>query len=404
MKRHWVDGNHIELLINGEDYYPSVFEAMAGARQEILVETFIIFDDKVGQQLRDVLIEAAQRGVRVELAADGYGAADLPDAFLAAMTQAGVHVHAFDAQPRTAGMRTNLFRRLHRKIVVVDGEVAFIGGINFSADHLGDYGPMAKQDYAVRVRGPVVSQLHASTKHMLAHVMQPPSQVRPRTATVGDSRAVLLERDNRRHRRDIEVEYLRAIEAAQQRIVIANAYFFPGYRLLRALRNAARRGVEVTLILQGQPDLRWVRAMSRLLYNYLLRDGVQVYEYRQRPLHGKVALIDDRWSTVGSSNLDPLSLSLNLEANLFIDDGAFNAALLEHLQGLKREHCSAVTFERMIRGYWWRAPLVFLGFHLTRYFPKIAGWLPAHRQRMRSVQPATDTQAAIVANLNEGNT
>ncbi|EPJ8753243.1 TPA: cardiolipin synthase ClsB [Pseudomonas putida] len=400
MKQTWSDGNHVELLINGEQYYPRVFEAMAEAREEILLETFIIFDDKVGQALRQSLIEAAQRGVRVEVAVDGYGTADLPDDFISSMTAAGVRFHAFDPQPRLAGMRTNLFRRLHRKIVVIDGQRAFIGGINYSADHLGDFGPQAKQDYAVEVVGPVVAQVHASCCRMLAPVLESVAPVEPTNAAAGPSSAVLVERDNGRHRNDIEVCYLQAIRQAKRRIVVANAYFFPGYRLLRELRNAARRGVEVTLILQGQPDMRWVRALSRLLYNYLLRDDVRIHEYCKRPLHGKVALVDDDWSTVGSSNLDPLSLSFNLEANLVIRDRAFNHGLYTHLSELSQEHCKTVTLERAVRGYWWRAPLIFLGFHLTRYFPRIAGWFPAHRQHLQSLQADSE----IPADYHEGQT
>ncbi|WP_426807853.1 cardiolipin synthase ClsB [Pseudomonas sp. WOUb67] len=399
MKQPWSDGNHVELLINGEQYYPRVFEAMAQAREEILLETFIIFDDKVGQALRQSLIEAAQRGVRVEVAVDGYGTADLPDDFISSMTAAGVRFHAFDPQPRLAGMRTNLFRRLHRKIVVIDGQRAFIGGINYSADHLGDFGPQAKQDYAVEVVGPVVAQVHASSSRMLAPVLESVGRVEP-TNAAGPASAVLVERDNGRHRNDIEVCYLQAFRGARQRIVVANAYFFPGYRLLRELRNAARRGVEVTLILQGQPDMRWVRALSRLLYNYLLRDDVRIHEYCKRPLHGKVALVDDDWSTVGSSNLDPLSLSFNLEANLIIRDRAFNHGLYAHLSELSQEHCKAVTLERAVRGYWWRAPLIFLGFHLTRYFPRIAGWFPAHRQHLQSLQ----VDSEIPVDYHEGQT
>ena len=399
MNRPWVDGNNVQLLINGEQYYPRVFEAMAQAREEILLETFIIFDDKVGKQLQQVLIEAARRGVRVEVAADGYGTAELPAAFISAMTDAGVSFHAFDPQPLLLGMRTNLFRRLHRKIVVVDGERAFIGGINYSADHLGDFGAMAKQDYAVEVTGPVVAQVHAASKRLMSPVLQPPSAVRPVTEPAGSSSAVLIERDNGMRSTDIEAHYLQAFRKARQRIVVANAYFFPGYRLMRELRNAARRGVEVRLILQGQPDMRWVRALSRLLYNYLLRDGVKIHEYCQRPLHGKVALVDDQWATVGSSNLDPLSLSFNLEANLFIRDRAFNQQLHQHLQALASEQCKPVTLERMIRGYWWRAPLIFVCFHVIRHFPRIAGWFPAHRQRLRSVQPEAEPHG----NLHEGN-
>ncbi|PRN02639.1 cardiolipin synthase 2 [Pseudomonas sp. LLC-1] len=400
MNRPWVDGNNVQLLINGEQYYPCVFKAMAQAREEILLETFIIFDDKVGQQLQQVLIEAARRGVRVEVVVDGYGTADLPTAFISAMTDAGVSLHAFDPQPRLVGLRTNLFRRLHRKIVVIDGERAFIGGINYGADHLSDFGAMAKQDYAVEVAGPVVAQVHAASKRLMSTVLQPPSAVRPVTEPAGASSAVLVERDNGLRSTDIENHYLEAFRGARQRIVVANAYFFPGYRLMRELRNAARRGVDVRLILQGQPDMRWVRALSRLLYNYLLRDGVAIHEYCQRPLHGKVALVDDEWATVGSSNLDPLSLSFNLEANLFIRDRAFNQQLNRHLQALACDQCKPVTLERMIRGYWWRAPLIFVCFHVIRHFPRIAGWFPAHRQRLRSVQP----EVAAQADLHEGNT
>ncbi|VVP83780.1 Cardiolipin synthase B [Pseudomonas fluorescens] len=398
MSSPWVDGNSVKLLINGEDFYPRVFEAIGQAREEILLETFIIFDDKVGQQLQQALIAAAERGVRVEVAVDGYGTADLDDTFVGAMTQAGISFHVFDPQPRLVGMRTNLFRRLHRKIVVIDGELAFIGGINYGEDHLGDYGPMAKQDYAVEVTGPVVALVHASSRKLMAPVLEPPSQVRPELKPTGQITAMLVERDNQRRSTDIEQQYLAAFRSAKRRIVVANAYFFPGYRLLRELRNAARRGVDVTLILQGQPDMRWVRALSRLLYNYLLRDNVTIYEYCKRPLHGKVALVDDEWSTVGSSNLDPLSLSFNLEANLMIRDRAFNQQLHDHLTEMGTQHCKAVTLERMIRGYWWRAPLIFLGFHATRYFPRIAGFFPAHRQMLQSLQPATQADG----NLHEG--
>ncbi|MNE55084.1 putative cardiolipin synthase YbhO [compost metagenome] len=202
-------------------------------------------------------------------------------------------------------------------------------------------------------------------------------------------------RDNLDHPNDIERHYLKAIGAARERIIIANAYFFPGYRLLRTLRNAARRGVKVTLVLQGMPDMPLVRLCSRLLYNYLLRDGVRIFEYCERPLHGKVAVIDHHWSTVGSSNLDPLSLSLNLEANLMIHDQALNERLHEHLQELCRHRCKPVSLQRVLRGYWWRAPLIFLSFHFIRHFPAMVGWLPAHVLRLKALpadhQPAGKT-------------
>ncbi len=390
MNTEWRDENDVQLLINGEGYYPPAFEAIRQAREEVLLETFIIYEDKVGLELQQALIDAARRGVRVQVLVDGYGTAELSREYLQALFDAGVDLQAFDPSPMRMGMRTNLFRRLHRKILVIDGTLGFIGGINYSADHLGDFGAMAKQDYAVQVRGPIVDDLRQATLKLLdsrarlggqgrrwwrrAAALQPDSE---------QARMRLFIRDNDDHPTDIEQQYLRAIVSAHERIVIANAYFFPGYRLLRALRNAARRGVDVTLVLQGMPDMPWVRLCSRLLYNYLLRDGVKIHEYCERPLHGKVALVDRHWSTVGSSNLDPLSLSLNLEANLVIRDEAFNQRLHEHLDELMNKRCKRVTLQRVLRGYWWRAPLIFLTFHFTRYFPALFGWLPAHKPRLK---------------------
>ena len=259
MRFPWRAGNRLNLLINGEAFFPRVFAAIRSAEREVLIETFILFEDKVGSQLQAELIAAAKRGVSVELTVDGYGSADLSSAFVTALCEVGVRVHMFDPQPRLLGMRTNLFRRMHRKLVVIDGRQAFVGGINFSADHLADYGPEAKQDYAVEVEGPVVQDIQQYVQAMLV----PPEHQRrggPRWArTKPDSQAAgqaqLTIRDNRKHRNDIERQYLLAIRSARQRLLIANAYFFPGYRLLHEIRRAALRGVRVELILQGQPDM-----------------------------------------------------------------------------------------------------------------------------------------------------
>lgn len=401
---HWRPDNEVQLLINGEEFFPSVFAAIRSAREEVLIETFIFRQDKVGIELQAVLIEAALRGVRIEMLVDGYGSDELDDPFIHALAQAGVHLLAFDPQPRRMGIRTNLFRRLHRKTVVVDGEIGFVGGINYCADHLADFGPMAKQDYAVRVRGPIVTDLHRACLQLMDETSRlsrtPRAWLSRGPAPEADSaraRVLLSIRDNTVHTNDIERHYLDAVVNATQRIIIANAYFFPGYRLLRELRNAARRGVHVTLILQGMPDMPLVRLCSRLLYNYLLRDGVVIREYTERPLHGKVAIVDEHWSTVGSSNLDPLSLSLNLEGNLIIDDRAFNSRLHEHLADLSQRHCKSIPLERVLRGYWWRAPIIFLCFHFLRHFPALVGFLPAHTPKLKPMTTALDEPPATAA-------
>ncbi len=385
----WTESNETELLINGNEYFSRVFEAIRAAREEILIETFIIFNDDVGQQLKKALLDAAARQVRIHVTVDGYGTAALDNDYMAALTNAGIHLHIYDPKPRLFGMRTNLFRRLHRKIVVVDGDVAFIGGINFGADHLPDKYVMGKQDYALRVRGPIVSDIReAAGALLIAHqAVQALPDMRPASSATGGAAVRLAVRDNTFHRNDIEELYLEAIRAARSRLVIANAYFFPSYRLLHELRNAARRGVSVTLILQGRPDLPWARMFSSSLYSYMLQDGISIFEYTEHPLHGKIAIVDEAWSTVGSSNLDPISLSLNLEANLFVRDTRLNQRIHEHLLSLIDTSCQMITAQAAAKGRWWRAPLMFVSFHALRHFPKHMGWLPAHVARMETLTP-----------------
>ncbi len=376
----WIGGNALRLLENGEAFFPAVFDAVAGARREVLAETFILFEDRVGLQLHALLVAAARRGVQVDLTIDGWGSPDLSTPFVRTLAEAGARLHVFDPGPRPFGLRPKALRRLHRKLVVVDGAVAFVGGINFSADHLADYGPQAKQDYAVEVHGPLVSHIRRFALAALPPAPHPPLAV---PAPAGPCRARLVVRDNREHPDDIEREYRNAIRGAREQVVIANAYFFPGYRLVRELRLAARRGVDVRLILQGQPDMAIVRAAGLTLYRHLLRAGVRIFEYRRRPLHGKVARVDRHWTTVGSSNLDPLSLALNLEANLITDDPGFNDALGDHLAALMARDCQEVDAAQVppVRGL--ALLRSYLAFHVMRRFPQWARGLPPHAPRLQ---------------------
>ncbi|CCK13749.1 Cardiolipin synthetase [Cronobacter sakazakii 680] len=404
MKTTWRDGNHIELLENGDEFYPAVFDAIDKARSKVILETFIWFDDNVGRQLHDVILNAARRGVSIEVLLDGYGSPDLSDEFVGTLTSAGVMFRYYDPRPRTMGMRTNVFRRMHRKIVVIDGEVAFVGGINYSAEHMSDYGPEAKQDYAVRVEGPVVQDIYHFVlsnlgEERVSRWWQRHYQQAVENTTPGEAQALFVWRDNNDHRDDIERHYLKMLANAKKEVIIANAYFFPGYRLLHAMRNAARRGVKVQLIVQGEPDMPIVKVGARLLYNYLVKGGVEVYEYLRRPLHGKVALMDDHWATVGSSNLDPLSLSLNLEANLIIHDTQFNQTLRDNLTRLIREDCKQVDESMMPKRTWWNLAKSVIVFHFLRHFPAMVGWLPAHTPKLAQVpppvQPEIETQDRV---------
>ncbi|WP_374562760.1 cardiolipin synthase ClsB [Ideonella sp.] len=408
MKTPWYRGNRVDLLENGEAFFPAVFDAIRHAQREVILETFIVFEDKVGRELHEVLLGAARRGVQIDMLVDGFGSADLTPDYIHSLTAAGVRVRTFDPAVRVLGMRFNVLRRMHRKIVVVDGERAFVGGINYSADHLADFGPQAKQDYAVELVGPIVGEIHrfarsaihgpteggAPHHHGLRAAwgrwrLQGGAGRGPAsTVPAGGADALFVRRDNLQHRNDIERYYRIAIRRARKQVLIANAYFFPGYRLLHELRRAAKRGVEVKLILQGEPDVPIARTAASTLYDYLHGGGVKIYEYCERPLHGKVAVIDDEWSTVGSSNLDPLSLSLNLEANVVLRDKPFARHLRSRLDHLIEHSCRQVEVPAKQSVAWWAQLRGFVVFHFLRRFPVWAARLPTHAPKLELLAPA----------------
>lgn len=398
MPPSWIKGNKFTLLENGEEYFPRLFAAIEAAKQEVMIETFILYEDKVGKELKAVLLAAAARGVQIDLTVDGFGSHELSDEFITSLTEAGIRVHVFDPAPRLF-KRVNYFRRMHRKLAVIDGVRAFVGGINFSADHLADFGPEAKQDFAVEAEGPITAQIQcfmrAALRPQESALRRLLRRFRPQAGnplpTAGDAEALFVWRDNSDCKNDIERQYRLAIRLARRRVVIANAYFFPGYTFLRELRRAARRGVQVTLILQGNPDMPIVQTAASMLYHFLLKGGVTIHEYNKRPLHGKVALIDDEWAFVGSSNLDPFSLALNLEANLVIRDKAFNQELYRRLQGMQ-SNCKIIDAKDLQESRTWRKIRSFVLFHFLRRYPSWAGALPAHAPRLQSLPTAASKE------------
>jgi cardiolipin synthase len=229
--------------------------------------------------------------------------------------------------------------RLHRKLVVLDGEVVFVGGINIIHDAMRNGGAAVPRfDFAVRVEGSVAGEMYAVMRRLWAAVSWANDRgKRIERFIMGSARRAVLPnikvllRDNLRHRRDIERAYLKAIIAAQHEVVIANAYFLPGLSFRRTLIQAAERGVRVVLLLQGRVEYRLLHYATHALYSQLLAAGIEIYEYQASFLHAKVAVVDGLWVTVGSSNIDPFSLLLAREANLVVSDTGFAAELRDKL-------------------------------------------------------------------------
>jgi cardiolipin synthase len=367
----YVGGNKLTLLKNGEQYFPALVEAFDAARTEIFLETYIFADDETGSLVADALARAAARGVATHLLIDGFGARDFAPRFHEMLASAGAEVLVFRPQisPWPFWKQRGRLRRMHRKLASVDGALGFVGGINV-IDDFETSAPTAPQyDYAVSVAGPLAGEVRAAAARLWLRVSWATLGRRwPGFATLsrkarrhapspadappaGNQRAALVLRDSLRHRRDIENAYLAQIDRARTEVVIANAYFFPTRRFRRALLDAARRGVLVTLLLQGKSDHPLQHYASRALYRPLLRVGVRIFEYLPSVLHAKVAVFDQRVATVGSSNIDPLSLGLAREANVFIDDAAFAAELRSSLHDAleNRAHPVARTYWRRLR-------------------------------------------------------
>lgn len=370
---HWVrrrgspvPGNLVDLLRNGQEFFPALIAAIDAAQVHVVVETYIYADDDVGTRVGDALIGAAQRGVDVRLVVDGFGAGDMPAALQDRLRAGGVLLEIYRPLRGFKFARRHL-RRLHRKIAVIDGKVAFVGGINIIDDH--NHGPIElpelgpRYDFAVRVRGPLVAQIALASARLWFRIAQRrglretanafaevETLTRGARLARGDIQpdgvpAALLMRDNLRNRRTIEREYLYALGSARHDVILANAYFLPGHKMRRALLACRERGVRVRLLLQGMVEYRLQHYATHALYARLLEAGVEIYEYEESFLHAKVAVVDDTWATVGSSNMDPFSLLLAREANVAVYDAAFADTLRARLERAMEQRSARVMPE-----------------------------------------------------------
>jgi cardiolipin synthase len=380
-----IPNNQITLLQNDEAYFPAIEAALDRAVYEIYLETYIFEDDSTGRLIAEALRRAALRGVKTHLLIDGYGSFRLPESMVDFLEAAGVLVLKFRPKTSPWTLRRRRLRRLHRKIVVVDRTIAFVGGINI-IDNMDIRGQTSTRfDYAVSVQGPLVKAIHDSARRVWSRVAwirwlpdrgRENDRYRPSTEPTGLMQAAFLIRNNIRHRRDIEEAYLQAIEQAQSEIMLANAYFLPGLNLRHALVAAAGRGVRVVLLLQGRMDHPLLHYASHALYGSFLDSGIEIHEYHKSLLHAKVAVIDGHWATVGSSNLDPFSLLLSLEANVVVDDEGFAKELKLSLEQ------AIETGAQRIGEKNWRTQSIgqrlasWLSYGVVRFMIGIAGYAP----------------------------
>ena len=363
-RARFVGGNTVRLLQGGDELFPAMLKAIAAAQREVWLATYIFDDDEAGARMAAALVAAAQRGVRVHVVVDGFGTLATLPTLRQRLAQDGLALAVFRPLDRWyAWLQPGQLRRLHQKLCAVDDALGFVGGINIIDDRHDQrhgWSDAPRLDFAVELAGPLVQQVQRNaralwwrahlgqgwreelralarstapvegTLELLRHLRSgasAPGERLPGDDNLAPVRAALLVRDNFRQRRAIERSYVEAIRQARVRVDLACPYFYPGRAFRRSLRLAAARGVQVRLLMQGKVDYRFAGLAARVLYDEMRHHGIRIFEYMPAFLHAKVAVVDEGWATVGSSNIDPLSLLLNLEANVVVRDAGFAAAL-----------------------------------------------------------------------------
>ncbi len=351
-----IPGNQFKLLRDGVEAFPEMLDAIRSARRKLRLEVYMFIDDAVGELFGRALADAAQRGVQVKVLYDWIGSLGTRRSFFTRLRAQGVDVRAFKPFSISRGFGA-FVRRDHRKVLVVDGEVAFVGGINLAAQ----WAPRGRgrgegwRDDVMRVEGPVaqtVERMFCASWRMEAHkrlyrLRRRTARTRRRLLQRGDGHAAILS-----SRRSIHRAYLKAIDHARASVMIANAYFLPDRKLLGALKRAARRGVSVQLVLAGKSDHPIVTWAGRALYDQMLRAGIRIFEWYDGVLHSKTAVVDGTWGTVGSFNLEPMSLRFNYEANLVFTDRRWGRAL-ERSFLADCLQCRRIDPETWARRPWW---------------------------------------------------
>ena len=388
----FVNGNQIQLLRNGAEYFPALEAAFESAMREIYLQTYIYEADKIGLRLGDALKRAAQRGVTVNLLLDGFGCKDLAATYVKELEVAGVNVMFYRPKISPWTLKKSRLRRMHRKVAVVDGKVAFVGGINIIDDYNVPDNTQPRIDYAVRVEGKLLPTMLISVtklwrrmawsqlepEHLKTSEPDPSTLVNSQDASSaqakkGNMSAAFILRDNVLNRRDIEKAYLSAIAQAQSEIIIANAYFVPGRRFRKALLAAAKRGVKVKLLLQGRMEY-FLMFAAHAFYAIFLKNGIEIYEYRKGFMHSKVAVIDSEWATVGSSNIDPFSLLLAREANIVVKDKTFSAELHTDIMQSIQDGAYQVMPQEWMHRHIFKRFLSWLAYGLVRLFVGLIGY------------------------------
>ncbi len=337
--------NEISLVKSGDEYFNTLLRLIHQAHSLIHLQVYIFDLDETGKEIFNALKQAANRGVKVFVVVDAYASEQLSAKSVYEWHQAGIYLKRFSPLKNKRGY--GLGRRLHHKIVWIDGEVSLIGGINIANKYSGFAGVQPWLDYAVLARGPIVNEVRKVCEEILPrrvvkriparfHLLSSPSKL-------GKVKVAITKNDWIRNKVEISYSYRHAIQYAEQDITIVASYFLPGNRVRRLLRKASERGVNVRVVLVGVSDVPLVRSAMRYLYDWLFRHRIEVYEWQPSVLHGKLMMVDDSWTTIGSYNLNALSDYGSLELNMEVVDSNFASAVKKDIEINVLPHCEKIN-------------------------------------------------------------
>ncbi|MCW3086205.1 MAG: phospholipase D/Transphosphatidylase [Bacteroidetes bacterium] len=357
------------LVLSGDPFFEALDLLIAEAKEIIHIQIYIFEADKTGLAVIDALKAAVKRGVAVFVLADAYGSKSLPNSFLKEAHAAGIHFRLFS--PFFSTESIYMGRRLHHKIVVADKNTAMVGGINIADKYHGTEAEAAWLDYAVLVKGNVCEQLHS----LCESIYRKRNFSRMNTgsiAPVTTAHPVLLrftKNDWVRGKNEIYRSYLHILQHAKNDVIFVTSYFLPGYRFRKALKDARKRGVSITIILAGKSDMPLLFYAEKYLYHFFLRNGIHIYEWKRSTMHAKALVMDEQLTTIGSYNLNPLSRYRSIELNAEISDLAFATGFRKHVAQLIENDCVPVTLNKnMYEQTRWSRIKVYLFYYFFKIF------------------------------------
>ena len=361
--------NRVKLIRGGQDYFKTLINLIDKAKESIHIQMYIYADDETGQWVTEALLKAVKKNVKVYLMADGYASQSLSNSFIEKMKNEGVQFRFFE--PIFKSKHFYFGRRLHQKLVVVDQTYALVGGVNI-ANHYNDLPEKpAWLDFALLVEGEVVLHLcllcWKTWKGFPLKIDNNPCEKKALFLsgfTENNSLVRMRRNDRVRGKNEISASYIEMLRTAKSDITILCSYFLPGKLIRNQINAAIKRGVKIRIIAAGSSDVMLAKFAERWLYNWMLRVGVELYEYQENILHGKVAVCDDHWMTIGSYNINNISAYASIELNLDVHSDEFTKEVREKIDAIIQGSCIRIIPKDFIK--------------TNSIYKKIGRWLSYH--------------------------